>query len=462
MAFFRNAWRSLKIEIDASPIHEADENKDDLGKELYHNEDFKLIHVEEEEEGSFSMKLITPGDHYSVRRDVQSEGFYTISHFWGDTALCRPWTNHGILNDDGDPVEVMIRPEKCETILALLQANPGYWWIDLFCAQPSTPAVIMGDIFLHCNRCFVLADCKPSNLLDAATTMKDVLKTIESADGSHQKRIDRYVERLRYATGSKDMSWQSVFDDLFGDDNLDLCALAHVLNSQWFTRVSTLQEFALPPKLSILSETLFSHALLERSDLDRLFSKMLSILHGALNVFMDPVFPGYRRDIMALHMLEHRSLDKECALHISTNFSISCCYYTIKKVHEIQLSSLRLDATDTSNSVMHPIILHHYSNGLDLLPLHLASLAESPRMCADPSDYIYGVSGLLGIDIPRTSNRRLTWVAFKNELLKRAPYLTSIPRYYNFDDVTDMQSFYKFIPRDVLDERIDELFKAYQ
>lgn len=42
--------------------------------------------------------------------------------------------------------------------------------------------------------------------------------------------------------------------------------------------------------------------------------------------------------------------------------------------------------------------------------------ANSPRQCMDPVDYVYGVLGVLGLNIPRKSDPNQVWQLFLSEL----------------------------------------------
>ena len=46
----------------------------------------------------------------------------------------------------------------------------------------------------------------------------------------------------------------------------------------------------------------------------------------------------------------------------------------------------------------------------------ISSLADSPRRCMDPVDYVYGVLGILQIKIPRMTNPKKLWKRFLSEL----------------------------------------------
>ncbi|KAJ8652911.1 hypothetical protein O0I10_011445 [Lichtheimia ornata] len=179
---------------------------------------FLLLYVPEN--GS-KMKVIRPAnDAYHRKRIIQRINeerrtpsfYYALSHLWGLTENNRyHWNDISEYVDDeqGQPMKpVSMRPEKRDALLTMLQDHPdSYWWIDVLCARTDTPLDIMGDIYACCLECIVMIDCQRSL----------IPKIYSYYWQPHQTSSSQLIEVL----------------DIF-------------LQSQWWYRVWTWQEMALP------------------------------------------------------------------------------------------------------------------------------------------------------------------------------------------------------------------------
>lgn len=162
--------------------------------------------------------------------------YYALSHVWGISENNRHlWYEIGNYVDDeqGKPVEpVSMRPEKRDALLALLNDHPGsYWWIDVLCARTDTPLDIMGDIYSCCLECIVLADCEPS-LIPRLSTMLDAQEDFSRFHCAHENIS---LEDL--------LPYKQLYDNKY-PQLIEL--LYSLMQSEWWKRVWTWQEMALP------------------------------------------------------------------------------------------------------------------------------------------------------------------------------------------------------------------------
>ena len=204
---------------------------------------FLLLYVPE---NGAKMQIIQPAeDSYHrermVKRINEAKGipsfYYALSHLWkiskDDPHL---WENIGeYVNDINEqPAEpVSMRPEKRDTLLGLLKDHPdSYWWIDVLCARTDTPLDIMGDIYRCCLECIAMIDCEPS-LLSKLRTEPNKRKELFDFDW-----IDATVE-----PSSEDLLYYNQIYEKYPEL---IHHLAKLQQSEWWNRVWTWQEMALP------------------------------------------------------------------------------------------------------------------------------------------------------------------------------------------------------------------------
>ncbi|KAJ8654552.1 hypothetical protein O0I10_009734 [Lichtheimia ornata] len=203
---------------------------------LLSDKHFLLLYVPK---NGFKMRVVRPtSDLYHrkrmAKRMEEARGipsfYYALSHLWGlSENNVHLWHDIGNYVDDenGQPAApVSMRPEKRDTLLALLRDHPdSYWWIDVLCARTDTPLDIMGDIYACCVECIAMIDCAP-DLIPQLHTMPCVTKGDSNTAGKpcSQNNMHHYDDKYSQL--------------------IEL--LSTLMQSQWWKRVWTWQEMALP------------------------------------------------------------------------------------------------------------------------------------------------------------------------------------------------------------------------
>lgn len=76
-------------------------------------------------------------------------------------------------------------------------------------------------------------------------------------------------------------------------------------------------------------------------------------------------------------------------------------------------NELSTRAVDTG----HPVMVETKLDNNNCSPLDLLFMfAQSSRRCMDPTDYVYGVLGLLQMDIPRMNDPHAVWTYFLSQV----------------------------------------------
>ncbi|KAJ8656440.1 hypothetical protein O0I10_007763 [Lichtheimia ornata] len=325
-------------------------------EDTFTHQDFRLLYVPPKDEDE-KMMIITPSKHDASY--VPDRKFYALSHLWGTDPKDNLWDVSDFISDeDGTTVEpIPMRKEKRETFLKLLQENPGYWWVDVLCCRTDTPPVIMRGVYGCCEKCFAMIDC-PSKAIEYFSV---VLPQFEIHDES-KAIIELNVARMR---------WEALHPtETISSFLLEGCKHAMAIwKCRWFSRVWTMQELALPSSVMLLSETGGMSYSISADSLSSLLLHLWRMCMLQLNVIGDEVdnvayFEGHvtvlRDTLHNFHGLEKRS----------------------KKDRFENLEWL------------------------------LAQLASSERSCYFAEDYVYGVLGILGWDIPRLDFMKDLWDRF--------------------------------------------------
>ncbi|KAI9311798.1 hypothetical protein BX666DRAFT_2125176 [Dichotomocladium elegans] len=410
-----------------------------LKHQLLKNPKFKLIHVISNGQPQPEMRIVIPATDEAIRDEVNKQGYYTVSHLWGESENWTPWSNHGIVGPDGKIIEVQIFSGKRAAILSLLSSRPGFWWIDVFCWQDAVPPPIMRYVYRFCEKCFALVDLPSAKF----PRIKEVVQRLGNGGTAKpdDERINEiascYKKCIEVRKYSKNRTWSESLDDLLGGwykgDREDIKALAEFFGCRWFTRVWTLQEYALPSQLIFISESD-----LELHQIDRnLTTFILRVLCTVANkVFLSYNWlyvNGERLDVFNSLGTVEEDFEKQKP-------SSSICHFDLTRLDAIMIHGIYAPVGFLPGVTVTP--LRHVSKNYDPLVLLLKKLARMPRTCMHPRDYVYGVTGLLDLKIDVANNDNDVWTNFKKAVLKRAPEIYFDPR-FELSQATDLQNVYK-------------------
>ncbi|CDH59346.1 predicted protein [Lichtheimia corymbifera JMRC:FSU:9682] len=285
-----------------------------------------------------------------------------------------------------------MRPEKRHTLLALLKAYPDtYWWIDVLCVRDDTPLVIMGDIYKHCKKCYAMLDCAPDLIPKLWEKRKD-LKML-------QRRYHELIAANLFQVDDDDPALiiherQEYVKTLIAEEHDSIFEIVQSLFScRWFDRVWTLQEIVFPKVVMLISETC-------NYDCDK---HQISFGFIAQQVLGPIVNGDIGCDILQTAVGEQMA------------FAIDALGKKLQMV--IRCTPLQVDRHND------PV-----GNAAIFVNM-LASIGRCRRTCTDPRDYVYGVLGLLGMDIPRVDdNPQTVWITFLSVLDTMLQEHTTIAR----------------------------------
>lgn len=225
--------------------------KNDVEIMLY-KKDFRLLYVASD---ARTMTVIQPSNSSDHRARIKRQGYYALSHLWGNVKEFPTWNVGSFVTENGYPVDpIPMRPEKRHTLLALLKAYPDtYWWIDVLCARDDTPLVIMGDIYKHCRKCYAMLDCAPDLIPKLWEKRKDLVTL--------QRIYHELIAENLFQAYDDDPAFmiherQEYVKTLIAEGQDSIFEMMQLLfRCRWFDRVWTLQEIVLPKAVMLISET---------------------------------------------------------------------------------------------------------------------------------------------------------------------------------------------------------------
>ncbi|CDS07809.1 hypothetical protein LRAMOSA01758 [Lichtheimia ramosa] len=367
---------------------------------LYQNDNFKLVRVEYEND-QLSMTSVVPAENTSILDDLMSKGYNVVSHLWGPPDELVDWEDSGVLDEQGNPIRAAkIRDGKQTTILNLFKDYPGYWWIDLFCADTEhTPRGIMGYIYKFANLCFALLDCANDSIKYLATHEQTLQKW---SDKLHPGVIDDNALKAYYDRTSaiEGMDWKRTMRFIFDQDDAFADALSDVMDCKFFQRVGTLQEAVLPRKVLLMAEMGWDGSTtLDIKSLRGITGSMCTTVRKA------------DRDIDSETISQHLKRIKTMADEIDL-------IWNLKEYGQQQLEDCQL------------------------LKKILVDFRRSGRRCTHPRDYVHGVIGMLQIHIPMSDDCMVIWEGFRDELRKKQVYVN---KQFDFSEATHMGWVYSRI-----------------
>ncbi|KAI9313853.1 hypothetical protein BX666DRAFT_552294 [Dichotomocladium elegans] len=445
-----------------APKPNAVESRADMLQRLLKDPNFHLIKVTRKGRTVESLTVVTPASDRAVARDVEKFGWYCISHFWGDPSTRKDWNGPDVVSSDtGEVLSAKLFPSKCPQIVDLFATWAGYWWMDIFCARSDTPLVIMGDVYSLCRRCFALIDTYHKNInldvqrmhhymkssmepaigqcvqdyLDAIVnnstkTAQSLDERIENEPNCQRKEIfNTYVrsseEELRASLRSygPETLEHAVIKEVIEARNIERWeafgldryakAICNILDSQWMSRVWMIQESALPfivnadtqgqDKGGLTYETAASFYYLEKT-----LECCLRIAGKAYQIRRDALI---RTIPTGNWSQEHTptSPHQMLKLYRDVDPPLARIYTDYRKLLEVILA---LGPSQEYGAEV---------NITDIRLLYLNTFATSQRRATCSLDYVYGVLGIMNIDIPPMKDAQEIWRLFSEKLKERFP-----------------------------------------
>ncbi|KAI7875591.1 hypothetical protein K492DRAFT_173219 [Lichtheimia hyalospora FSU 10163] len=367
---------------------------------LYQNHNFKLVRVVYEND-QLSMTSVVPAENANILEDVMSKGYNVVSHIWGPPEELVDWKDSGVLDEQGNPIRAAkIRDGKQPTILNLFKDYPGYWWIDLFCADTEhTPRGIMGYIYKYSNLCFALIDCT-NDSIKYLTTHEQMLQ--EWSEKLHPGTIDdnamkAYYDRTPTVEG---MDWKRAMRFIFDENEPFADALSDVMDCKFFQRVGTLQEAVLPRTVLLMAEMGWDGS----TTLDM---KLLRGITGSMCTTVRVAHRDIGNEMISQHLQRIMTMADEIDL-----------IWNLKEYGQQQLQDN------------------------ELLKKILVDFRRSGRRCTHARDYVHGIIGMLQIHIPMSNDCMVIWEGFRDELGKRQVYVN---KQFDFSEATHMGWVYSRI-----------------
>ncbi|CDS10626.1 hypothetical protein LRAMOSA11112 [Lichtheimia ramosa] len=330
------------------------------------------------------MSIIRPCHSSYHRWKVKSKGYYALSHLWGNAKDFPYWDVGTFITQDKHPVDpIPMRPEKRETLLALLKQHPDtYWWIDVLCARTDTPLVIMGDIYKHAKACYAMLDCAP----ELITRIWKNANYFNALRETYERFISGMCDESKNVHVMFDESQtfkMTAIRSIAEKHSWVLDTLCSLFQSSWFDRVWTLQEIALPAKTIMISEQCGFATIEHQISFD--------LLSGFL----------YNLDA-----------DSDCIDFLSglVDEKMSLALNALAK----KFWTIWVTTANTTDLTINPSV-DPACKAIELLN-KMDALGKCQRTCMDPKDYVYGVLGLLRVHVPRMDDRKQVWTMFLSAL----------------------------------------------
>ncbi|KAI7874282.1 hypothetical protein K492DRAFT_42987 [Lichtheimia hyalospora FSU 10163] len=324
------------------------------------------------------MTIVTPKN---TRFDISDRKFYALSHLWRTDPNENLWQVNDFIDDEDGTIvaPIPMRQEKRKALLNLLQDYPGYWWIDVLCHRSKAPPVIMRGVYGCCVACFAMIDCSSEALQYFSFTFSKLIRE-HSYNNVHLNEGHDYTahwnEALCDPIKSAKEAWQCFKD---------------ISNCRWFCRVWTLQEMVLPKSVMLLSETCDMHGFGTTISVDSLISNLDALARTFPSMVSSdairPFIMGWKQEISdfanAIFVLRREFR----AFHG-------------RNIEESNGPNYRYDRF-----------------------CRIFQSFDCKRSCYIAQDYVYGVLGILGWDIPRMDDMKNLWERFLSTLQHFSEYL---------------------------------------
>ncbi|KAI9311610.1 hypothetical protein BX666DRAFT_2031765 [Dichotomocladium elegans] len=216
--------------------------------------------------------------------------------------------------------------------------------------------------------------------------------------------------------------------------------VSEFLESRWMNRVWTLQELALPANVNFKPSWAkggpeqfedvesFEHFKRELGKLLKIVAKAYDIRRATADDLGSQELSGSSQLQTTAEFLEAYQNSDPVLAHL---------YRDYRKLFEVVMSIGRIQPSEYDPEEIEQVAIDQ----LKLLKLYLASFSTSQRKALYHVDYVYGVLGVLDIDIPRLENPEEVWRVFSDRLQERHPDI-HVPRDVDLLKATNMEDVY--------------------
>jgi hypothetical protein len=316
---------------------------------LFSHPGFRLIFIDD----NGNMSLEGPFNDES-RKKIKE--YRCISHVWGtaDNTKDYAWKDHDITNVNW---KVEVREEKRERLFQIFNHHKGYFWMDVFCTNQedeNKPLDVMGDIYRKCKECVCLLDsvCDVPGFDSEKELWMDVAKDVKEFMETDMKRMDSKYDNLygQIKYDSPNISLGEKYLRYFGS----------TARANWFQRVWTWQEAVLPQKLLLCCEQAGSYR-------------------------YDPYSPELLRELFPYKCLE---FDPLSLWHINLGGD---------ETAEIGNSIKLFEYFAISDCIMYLFFHTNHDNIWN----NVRAMVGSRKECTIKEDFVYGMTGILDITVPK-------------------------------------------------------------
>ena len=336
---------------------------------------FRLIHVDQ----NGFMSLVTPLID-GCKEDILENGYRCISHYWGPKPP--KWEDHPVT---GVEWGVHVREEKRTRLLQIFSHHKGYFWMDVFCTNQdddNKPLDVMGDIYRDCIECVCMLDimCDVDGFISEKELLRDMARDMKKYSSCHPGimrmmllQLERGSSLINYATS---MEKHEIY-------------LSGIATAKWFKRVWTWQEAILPPKLLFCSERAgtyvydpFDHEFLRKLFPYKLLGKIIE-------------------DVGNTRMCDEWTRWGITIDNGSQTESSEILSYLLP------LMRLRVKEFDIWDNIR--------------------IAADSERKCTNKKDFVYGITGVLNLSVPKGLELDDAMTELEKELQKQGIFIAWNP-----------------------------------
>ncbi|KFH61782.1 hypothetical protein MVEG_12365 [Podila verticillata NRRL 6337] len=259
--------------------------------------------------------------------------------------------------------------------------------IDQEAKAEDKPLEIMGDIYRKCTECVCMLDtsCNVSEFTSERDLMVDVAKDVKESLENKEHISERYRDKYPH-------------DNYVGKGHMGY--ISSILCADWFRRVWTWQEAALPPRVLFCSEY-------------------------AGKYIYDPFDYEFLKDLFPYKFLEL----------VDMNDRVECIIEEFGECTDDESSAEAAIGTISAISFIRPI--SELRRNLDIWD-NIKLLTGSQRECTNEEDCVYGIMGVLNVHIPKGLELRDSVEVLNKELKKQGIFVGNTGYYKKSNSISDM------------------------